>query len=463
MRFRDLSRALVLAFLGAGCSRACGNDAPSTVSDASVGDAATGDAAVNDAAAALASALPAGAAIFSLPIAAAHDPVAGRSFVAGLRAADKTITLTLVDEQGVEAFRRDVFTGVGWSSDAELRVYAASHGAWVVWRGPVDGGRTQRAIFVNDDGVAVSAGTDVAPAHCAIGDVLSVVHGGAVVMVAPDGGVRRLRLADPTADFSLMCDDGRILVMSESEDGVFVEVPEDGGLRRLSAFNAYSEGRTTALYSHGDRAGILRIGGRDATLRELTDGGLSRPRSRRLAIDEDDDIVVVDAVGIGPLLVTTHEAEGTCDGGVALAPRVLAALVSRASASTDAGADTGPDASADGGAPLSIAELAPPVCGRERGPFWSGAAGSDVIVAWGERIRQVGKSAAPVAAVGFARIRADGTVADRGIIDLSADAVVDASCDAHDCYAAALLRPAGDDDQKPEAVRVFPLRSSQTR
>ncbi len=457
MRFRNLPRALVLLSVGAGCSRGCGDDTPSTASDGGVRAAAREGALTDDAATSV-SMSPAGASIFSLPIAAAHDPATPRSFVAGLRAAEKKITLTLVDEHGVETFRTDVFTGVGWSSDAELRVYAAAHGAWVVWRGPVDGGRTQRAVFVNDDGQLASAGTDVAPAHCAIGDVLSVVHGGAVAMVVPDGGARRLRLADPSADFSLMCDDGRVLVMSESEDGVFVEVPEDGGLRRHSAFNAESEGRTTALYSHGDRAGIVRIGGTQATLRELEDGGLSRARNRRLAIDEDDDIVVVDAIGLGPLLITTQEAEGACDGGVALAPRVSAVLVPRAIPSGDAGADAG----AEAGAPFVSAELAPPVCGRERGPFWSGAAGTDVVVAWGERIRQVGKSVAPVAAVGFARIRADGTVMDRGVIDLSADAVVDASCDAHDCYVAALLRPNGDDDQKPEAVRVFPLRSSQT-
>ncbi len=450
-----MSRALLLLCVGAGCSRGCGDDTPSTAGDGGAFDAGREGATTDDAASSAASMSPAGASIFSLPMAAAHDPLAPRSFVAGLRAADKKITLTLVDEHGAEAFRTDVFTGVAWSSDAELHVYAAARGAWVVWRGPVDGGRTQRAVFVNDDGQLASTATDVAPAHCAIGDVLYVVHGGAVAMVAPDGGARRMWLADPSADFSLMCDDGRALLMSESEDGVFVEVPDDAGLHRFAAFNAESEGRTTALYSHGENAGIVRIGGTQATLRDLHDGGLSRSRTRRLALDEDDDIVVVDAIGLGPLLVTTHEGEGACDGGIALAPRVSAVLVPRASPSGDAGAEAG--------ASFVNAELAAPVCGRERGPFWSGAAGTDVVVAWGERIRQAGKSVAPVAAVGFARIRADGTVTDRGVIDLSADAVVDASCDAHECYAAALLRPAGDDDQKPEAVRVFPLRSSQTR
>jgi len=403
-----------------------------------------------------------GAAIFSLPIAAAHDPVASRSYVAGLRAADKAITLTLLSDQGTEVFRTDVFTGVGWSSDAELRVYAAAHGAWVVWRGPADAGRMQRAVFVSEDGKMATSSTDVAPAHCAIGDVLSVVHGGSLAMVTPDGGTHRMRVADPSADFSLMCDDGRVLLMSESEDGVFVEAPEDGGLHRFSAFNAESEGRTTALYSHGENSGIVRVGGTQATLRELVDGGLSRSRTRKLPIDEDDDIVVVDAVNAGPLLIITEDSDAACDGGLTLAPRVSAALVPRVAAAGDAGADAG--AITDGGAAViagSVTELAPATCGRERGPFWSGAAGADVVVAWGERVRQAGKTIAPVAGVGFARILADGTVVDRGVIDVSADGVVDASCDAHDCYVAALMRPAGEDDRNPESVRVFPLRGSK--
>lgn len=454
MRLRKLPHVLLALCASAGCAKSCGDDAPATGGDAAVPAAIVDSGASLDGASLDGASGAVGASIYSLPIAAAHDPSVARSYVAGLRAAEKTITLTLVDERGTETFRTDVLTGVGWSSDAELRVYAAAHGAWVVFRGLVDGGRMQRAVFVNDDGKLAAAAPEVAPAHCAVGDVLSVVQGGALAMITPDGGARRMRLADPSADFSLMCDDGRVLLMSESEDGVFVESPEDGGIHRFAAFNAESEGRTTALYSHGENTGIVRIAGTQATLRELWDGGLSRARTRKLSVDEDDDIVVVDAVGTGPLLVITHESEGACDGGIALAPRVSAAVVLRTSPPADAGLDAG----AEGGVP-ALTELAPPVCGRERGPFWSGAAGADVVVAWGERVRQTGKSVAPVAGVGFARIRADGTVADRGVIDVSADGVVDASCDAKDCYAAALVRPPGVDDRNPESVRVFPLRS----
>jgi hypothetical protein len=398
-----------------------------------------------------------GPAIYSLPFAASHDPALARTFVAGLRAADHAITLTMVDDAGHEAFRTDVFRGVSWGSDAEVHVYAASRGAWVVFRGPSDGGRMQRAIFVDEKGQPTFAGVDVAPAHCALGSVLSVVHASALISYAEDGGATRRRLADPSADVSLMCDDGRLLLLSESEQGAFVEVPEDGGLRRLSAFNSESEGRTTALFSFGDRSGIVRVDKTTATVRELEDGGLSRSRAERIAVDEDDDIVVVDGVGQGPILVTTHESELACDAGVAASARVSVSLLGRSRVAPPSDAGHG---DAEAGAPPRTAELAPAVCGRERGPFWSGAVGTDVVVAWGERVRQAGKAMAPVAGVGFARIRADGTVSDRGTIALSADGVVDAACDAHDCYAAALIRPAGDDDAKPEAVRVVKLATS---
>ena len=397
------------------------------------------------------SASPGSAPIYSLPFAAARDPNLPRTYVAGFRAAEKTVTVTLLDDHGVEAFRTDVFSGAGWSADAELHVYAAAHGAWVIWRGPVDAGRAQRAVFVTDLGAPSFGGADVAPAHCALGDVLTVVQGGSVLSYVPDGGTTRSRLADPSADFSLMCDDGRLLMLSESEQGAFLEVPEDGGLRRLMAFNAESEGRTTALFSFGLRSGVVRVEKTTATVRELEDGGLSRARSERIVVDEDDDIVVVDGVGQGPILVTTHESELACDGGAAASARVSVSLLGRARSS-----NTG-DAGSDAGLVPRTAELAPAVCGRERGPFWSGAVGSDVVVAWGERVRQAGKTTAPIAGVGFARLHADGTVGEHGTISLMADGVTDASCDAHDCYAAALIRPTGDDDTKPEAVRIVKL------
>jgi hypothetical protein len=85
------------------------------------------------------------------------------------------------------------------------------------------------------------------------------------------------------------------------------------------------------------------------------------------------------------------------------------------------------------------------------------------VVAWGERVRQSSKTVAPIAAIGFARVLADGSVGERGTIEVAADALVDAACDARDCYVAALLRPTGEDDGKPEAVRVFPLRSGPRR
>ena len=100
-------------------------------------------------------------------------------------------------------------------------------------------------------------------------------------------------------------------------------------------------------------------------------------------------------------------------------------------------------------------ELAPGACGREVGPFFTGAMGDAISVGWVERVPVAGKPRAPIAGLAHRRVPAQGLPGELVHVEQLADALADAGCDATHCYAVALARRAGMDAMVPGFARVI--------
>jgi hypothetical protein len=147
----------------------------------------------------------------------------------------------------------------------------------------------------------------------------------------------------------------------------------------------------------------------------------------------DDDIVAVDGDAQSIYVVYTHEESASCKderGGSS----IHALRVARKGES-------------DG-----THVVAPAECGKDAGPFWTGATSSGFVIAWAERVSKSNKTSAPIGGLAY-RVM-DGK-AELVHVAQPADALVDAGCAAGVCYAVALVREAGGDGMKPEKARVI--------
>jgi hypothetical protein len=89
------------------------------------------------------------------------------------------------------------------------------------------------------------------------------------------------------------------------------------------------------------------------------------------------------------------------------------------------------------------------------GPFFTGALGDAVSVAWVERVPVAGKARAPIAGLAHRTVNAAGAPGELVRAEQPADALVDAGCDGARCYAVALARRAGMDAMIPGLARVL--------
>jgi hypothetical protein len=286
-------------------------------------------------------------------------------------------------------------------------------------------------------------------------------------------------------DPELVCAAARVFALAGGEEDVTATraLGGDAGapvpILRTKDFPREDE-REHDAYTVGDTLGLVRMGDSGTlALREWAPGGLGPWRTLQTKIAPDDDIVAVDADAESVVIVFTHEVGEGCGEGAATAVRAL--RVRRGS--TDAGPSE------------AQLELGAPQCDRDPGPFWTGVVGGAVMVGWAERghaparraepaartsdggASEAGDSAgsgreaspAPIAgfsyaAVSDAAVDGAGSVPDGGKgplakhVDLTADEIVSAGCDKDRCYAAALIRPPGQDGMEPEAIRVLSYR-----
>jgi hypothetical protein len=201
------------------------------------------------------------------------------------------------------------------------------------------------------------------------------------------------------------------------------------------------EQRERAEFTVGDELGVVRLASSGAVaLREIKAGALGPLRKLKTTIGRDDDVVAVDASARVVVVVFTEDAGAACaaEGG-AMSPstRVKALRVDRATFEE------------------STVELSPGACGREVGPFFTGAVGDAVSVAWVERVPVAGKARAPIAGLAHRAVNAAGAPGELVRAEQPADALVDAGCDGARCYAVALARREGMDAMIPGLARVL--------
>lgn len=398
----------------------------------------------------------------SAPISALH--LGSDVVVVGLEAAAHVVRAQRIRAADEVASESVVFDKVAWSSEADLKIVPMAGGVAVMWRGLRDGRLVRQMRLLGQDLAPVGAPIDVAGPPCATRDAVWYSDGKQLFARSWQGQGPPSRVDLPRdKEVLLACGATRAFALIDEDDGMSVLAPAapfgDAGaasplsvpsttkrrdarlvaLLREAEFGD-DEQRERADYTVGDELGIVRLATSGAiALRELRDGALSALRRIRTTVPRDADMVAVDASPRALVIVYTEDVASACPD--APAARVAAVRVDRATFEE------------------TSFELAPAACGRERGPFFTGAVGEGVSVAWVERASVVGSPRAPIAGLAYRAVPAQGAaLGSLGQRELAADALVDAGCDETTCYAVALARPAGTDGMVPGFARVIRYR-----
>jgi hypothetical protein len=392
-----------------------------------------------------------GDARFSAPIAAARVG-GGAVLVAGLVAADKTIAVTRLEPGGRAGFTVTVLRGVAWSQDAELRVFAADGGAVVVWRGVRDGKTVRQMVTLGKGGEVQGEPVDVGAVACSTEDALVWTEKGAGkarVLAKPWAAAPR-EVASVAAEREpvVVCGAHRVFALGHGEDDITFAIgdADAGAARRLMAASDFGadEERELTEYTVGDDLGVVRVGsGGQVAVREARGDAMGPWKKLTATIPADDDVVAVDGDAKATYVITTREAANAC-GSAPSGSAPMSVQAMRIDRATFAEA---------------MSEVAAAECGKELGPFWTGAAGGRFVVAWAERASKRDATSAPI--VGLAYRVLDGEGAAGGAagavvrIARAADALVDAGCDKDRCYAVALAREPGTTNMVPEAAQIL--------
>jgi hypothetical protein len=442
--------ALVAVLAGGGCT--CSKTAESAGDDAGPTATATADASDD---VAVASGEPGEAGGLSAPIAGARGDH-GDVVVAGLDVAARAIRVQRISDKDEVVANRTVFDGMAWSSESELKVSPAGAGVAVTWRGLRAGKLVRQLVILDADLLPTGPVLDVAAASCATRDALWFTDGKRVHARPWTGSPSRFELPRDK-DVALVCGAHRAFALLDEEDGTSLMTfggaaleKRDGGaagvpqvLQLLKESElGEDDQRERPEYTVGDDVGVVRLATSGAiTLREVRSGAPGPLHKLRTAIGRDDDVVAVDASARVIVVVFTEDVSDSCakDGGTATvgSTRVKALRIDRATFEE------------------STVELSPGVCAREVGPFFTGAQGDGVSVAWVERVPIAGKSSAPIAALAHRVVPAAGSAPELVRTEQAADALADAGCDGTRCYAVALARRAGMDAMVPGLAKIL--------
>jgi hypothetical protein len=460
--------ALVALVAGGGCT--CSKAAESSPNDA--GTAVVADASAELAVASGESGEPGG---LSAPIAGARGD-RGDVVVAGLDVAARAIRVQRISDKDEVLASRIVFEGMAWSSESELKVSPAGGGVAVTWRGLRSGKLVRQLVILGADLAPTGPVLDVSAASCATRDALWFTDGKRVHARPWTGSPTRFELPRDK-DVALVCGAHRAFALLDEEDGTSVmtfgaaalertdagsvgdadggatkdgRAAKDGGaasvplvipLLKESDFGEDDQ-RERSEYTVGDDVGVVRLATSGAiTLREVRSGVAAPLHKLRTAIGRDDDVVAVDASPRVVVIVFTEDVSDSCakDAGTATvgSTRVKALRIDRTTFEE------------------STVELSPGMCAREVGPFFTGAQGDGVSIAWVERVPIAGKSRAPIAALAHRIVPATGPAPDLVRTEQAADALADAGCDGTRCYAVALARRAGMDAMVPGLAKIL--------
>jgi hypothetical protein len=384
--------------------------------------------------------------LFSAPIAAAHASN-GDVLVAGLDVPAKAIHLLRIGAADEVRARGTVFEDVKWSSESDLKVIASGGGGVAVtWRG-LRGGKLGRSLAtIGPDLVRKGPPVEVSGPSCATRESIWFTDGKRAHAKAWSGASVDVALPKEK-EASLVCGATRAWAFLEEDDGTSLLPlaatdagrPSAAPLIREADFGD-DEQRERSEYTVGDDLGVVRLGASGSlAFREVKDGVVGPLKKARTKIPHDDDVVAVDASTKELVIVFTQDGSSGCPDGQA-STKVSAVRIDRTS-----GEET-------------TLELSTGACSHEVGPFFTGMVGDGVSVAWVERVAAAGKPKASIVALAHAFVPANGSAQTVTRIDVAADALVDAGCDADRCYAAALERKAGTDGMVPGPIKVLRYR-----
>lgn len=387
----------------------------------------------------------AGAATLSAPIAAAQLETE-RVVVAGLDAAAKGLRVQLLSGKTVEK-ERVVLGDVAWSNDADLKV-VAGHGISITWRG-LRGGRLVRQLVTLDPNLEPKGDpVDVPAASCATKEALWFTDG-TKASVRPWNGAPHTVALPKEKEASLLCGATTAYAVIEDDDKTSLTVLGAAGGATRGATHVVvreadfgeDEQRELSEFTVGDDVGVVRLSRSGAiAVRELKGGALGPLSKLTTYIGQDDDVVAVDASTSEIVIVYTQDVAdgGTSGSDAAPCTRVLGLRVNRTTLEE------------------SKVVLGEARCGIEVGPFFTGAFGEGVKVAWTERASTIGRARAPI--VGFAHAHVVlGKAPSVARVEQPADALVDAGCSAKTskCVAVALARTPGADVMLPGFAKVL--------
>jgi hypothetical protein len=399
----------------------------------------------------------------SAPIAAARIE-GGDVVVAGIDVPAKSIRVQRINTKDEVTSDRTILEGILWSSESDLKVVPAGLGVAVTWRGLRSGKLVRQMLVLGPDLVPKGEATNVAGTSCATRDALWFTDGRRV-HGRPWAGAAIKSELPREKDAALVCGQHRAFALLDEEDGTSVLLlggsaggadagatapagdagkmavsPGAIALLKESEFGEDDQ-RERAEYTVGDDLGVVRLAASGAiAMREVKAGVPGPLRKLKTTIGRDDDVVAVDASPRALVVVFTEDVGDACPGAAGTtipSTRVRALRIDRTTFEE------------------STVDLSPGSCGREVGPFFTGALGDDVSVAWVERVPVTGQSRAPIAGLAHRLVVPSGPLAELMRSDQPADALVDAGCDGKACYAAALARRPGMDAMVPGIARVI--------
>ncbi len=436
-----------LAFVAAGspaCGSCKGSEPPRAEEQAEAGGAS---AASVSAAPAASGAAPSGGgpAPLSLPIAA--DLAGGAVYVAGLVAARHAVNVSRYLTDGTLQWTIDAVPDVDWSADAEVEAVASSGGVAVVWRGPQKGKPVRRMQVVGADGRPAGAPEDVGAFVCATrsGEIAWVQEGGgpakAITRPFAGGAARTAATVPEEREARLACGESKVYLLDAGDDDLHARAlgggkrvallgPEDLGDEDPSEHDDFTVGDDLVTV-------MLTAGGR-MTVRELEHGGaLSAARRLGHVLARDEDVVAVDGDAAHAGIVLTRDASARCDGAQAID---LEAIVA--------------DRAAVAAPKEQLVQVAHGGCGHDLGPFWVGAPGGKLMVAWGTHAARVAGAGGPIPFEGLSYRPVVGGGAT-GHVDQAADGLAFAGCEGAKCYVVALTRPEGTDGMVPGSAKIL--------
>lgn len=390
---------------------------------------------------------------FSAPIAAARIAGSSDVVVAGLDVASRAIRLQRVGVNDDVKLDRTILGDVAWTRDAELKLVPGGASTSLLWRGTHRGKVGRFHVALGADLGPRGEPTEVGAVSCSTHEQFLHADGKRLAAIPLTGPFAPAPVELPKErEVALVCGAHRAFMLLEHDEGADVGVVDTGSSDAGGATLAQAlatrpllreadvgdDARERAEYVVSGELGVVRLAGGGALAwRETKDGRPGPLKKLERVIPQDDDVVAVDASSKVVVVVYTQEASSACPGTSGPSTKVVALRIDRS---------TGAE---------SVLELAPPSCGREVGPFFTSAAGDAVNVSWVERVPTVGRARPPIAALAHVSVSLGTEPRPVERVDVEADALADAGCDASRCIAAALVRRDGMDAMVPGPVKVL--------